>query len=141
VLGVGLVFVVVVGSALQAARRRADEAWEGAQAHLQDSGWSVEEFAIRTSDGRIESFTETGSDNYLSAVRECVLSDGECGIALSQTRTLFGYHIEVTISDTQDAGLVDAARDALAVVGVELTVVPFSSWRSAMRPPTSARFQ
>ena len=122
VVGAALVFVVVAAMALQVARQRADDAWNEALAHLQDSGWEVVELMSLFSDGTKTRYTEQVSGNYLRALRRCELSKGYCDIALSQPRTLFSSHLEAHVIDAEEPGLVDAAREDFAAEGIELSV-------------------
>ena len=70
VLGVGLVFVVVVGMALQVAQRRADERWDTVLVHFEE-GILAEVHATRMLDSSWR--PETRSGNIFSERRDRLL--------------------------------------------------------------------
>ena len=133
VLGVGLAFVVVVGMALQTARRRADEGWKSVVTPWEEE-WQRSGFVLHGGRQAVEWATtgflletETRGGNVFRAWRE----DQWEGQTLAQTFTLvlrqernfFGSSIEARLSGGAPR-LVEIVRTSFAEVGVDLVVVP-----------------
>ena len=135
VVGVGLVFVVVFGLALQVARQRADERWESVIGHS-DEGWGElgPRIVIRSLEAtlgngglpgstgsRRTTNTATSGGNIFLAWRQHQWNSYNYILVVRQERSLFGSSIEARMTGGEPA-LVDAARVEFAAVGVELIV-------------------
>ncbi len=135
VLGVGLVFVVVVGMALQVARQRADERWESVlrppdEVMLLILRISLEATLFNTKGPQraahaMEKITKaaTSGGNIFQAWRQHQWEGHKFILVLRQERSFFGSSIEARMTGGEPA-LVDAARAIFAAVDVELVVEP-----------------
>ena len=121
VLSVGLVFVVVVGMALQMAQSRADERWVSVLSHCQERELFFADHMVPTGHGVIRPFFETRGGNIFRAWRQgkWVLNS----IVLRQERNFFGSNIEARVH-RGFSEQVAAIRAVLAAVDVELVVEP-----------------
>jgi len=118
VVGSALVFVVLVVIVLDVVQRQADERWALALAHFQDSGWVISEVVYIDMLGEGTSFRH-----------ECHLSTGSWStglgmLQLRQFRALFGSRIEARIVEGIEPIQVEAVRDFLAAVEIELVGKP-----------------
>ena len=142
-LGMTLALAVVVGVALQVARRRAGERWFRGVAHWNEEFYSGEvlqpgipafnvlglppdmvpdfyAFTIRTHGTY---FSDTSGGNIFQAWRQSRGGSAKCPLVVRQERNFFGSNIEARISGGEP-GQVDAVRAILAAVDVELVVEP-----------------
>ncbi len=118
VLGSALVFVALVVIVLDVVQRQADERWALALAHLQDSGWVISE---------LDYIDWLGEDT--SSSRECLLSTGSWStglgmLELRQFRASYGSRMEARIVQGIEPIQVEAVRDFLAAVDIELVDKP-----------------
>ncbi len=141
-LGVGLVFVVVVGMALQAAQRRAGERWYKVVTHWNEEVYEHEVLGIMpafdvaglppamlpnpftiTTMTHGNYFSDTSGGNIFRSWRQSRWEGYTCTLALRQERGFFGSSTEARMTGGESA-LVDAARDVFSAVDIELVVEP-----------------
>ena len=126
VLGVAFAFVVVVGMALQVARTRADERWDGVMTHG-GREWPLDYMLKSLKMSHMSDpppyFPESRGGNIFRGWREgtWVLKS----IGLRQERNFFGNTIEAHMSGAGPR-LLEAVRAILAEVDVE--VIVDSNW-------------
>ena len=124
VLGVGLVFMVVVGMALQVARSRADERWLAVMSHWEKE-WPplglVTSRKTKIFARRQVLLRDTRGGNLLRAWRQSEWESPWFVLVLRQERSLFGNRITARMSGAT-SGREGAVRDVLAPVDVVLVV-------------------
>ena len=123
VLGAALVFVVVVGMALQVARSRADERWESVMSQLREvDGLRTPLWWPRA---------ETRGGNVFRGWRQVHVYglDGpggwggfEFALVVRHERSFFGSNMDVRMSG--EAGLVDTVSAIFTELDIELVVEP-----------------
>ena len=136
VLGVGLVFVVVVGMALHVVRRRADERWESVLTRW-DKAWPSSGnrgFWMNPSEGRsrysrvfdlteLLDASQQGGNILRGNRRVLYLMEGGVTLDLGQERSHFSSRIDARLSRAKP-DQVEAARAILASFDIELVVEP-----------------
>ena len=123
VLGVGLVFVVVVGMALQEARRRADERWNRVYTHcLKEMHIQSVKFKQRASGLGSFLFVSRGGgffrDSRLAQLHSLTFS-----IELRQERSFFGSTFRARLSGGKPEEIAEI-RAIFAELDIELVVEP-----------------
>ncbi len=125
IVGVGLVFVVVVGATYQIARSRADERWESVMVHLGGDSRHVRPNRHSGAPKRLLILKhESGSDGSFRGRRDSLWEgEGSFALAVWQERRMFGRGIEARMSGGSP-GQIDAVRALFDAVDIELVVEP-----------------